>query len=167
MHFPAFWRNERLQTIDLFVRAFPTERRQGGAPLLFFECLSAQKMKLYDLEVEDNFFRWGTRRNCIFAIDFHCFQASSWISYQLSLSPSRRYVKYAMRSSLIHLFTLQRVNIEMPEAKANKKKWKYTDYQSLFPKKTWFDWLKIRTIFFAIQINWACHRQPVFKCFSC
>ena len=40
------------RTINLlFVRAFHTERRRGGAPLLFFERLAAQTMKLYDFAV--------------------------------------------------------------------------------------------------------------------
>ena len=44
MHFPTVW-NERLQTIDLFVRAFWPQR--GGK----VEHLPAQKMKLSDFEV--------------------------------------------------------------------------------------------------------------------
>ena len=45
MHFPV--KGYKL----LFVRAFHTKRRRGGAPLLFFERLAVQTTKLYDFAV--------------------------------------------------------------------------------------------------------------------
>ena len=70
----------------------------------------------------------------IFTIDFHCFQAPSWISYQASVRQGD--VKYAMGLSHIHLFTSLKNN--HPNASCSnkhKQKWKHADYRVFFIKE--------------------------------